>query len=75
MLNTEVYITPCKLCAFELSTIICEDSFRHAEFEDYAMYELDCYFLCDVYYEHCLHLIGEFVECDEEKSECSQCPG
>jgi hypothetical protein len=75
MFNAEVCTVPCELCSFKLSTTVCEDPFGYVKFEDYPLQEFDGCLLCDIYYWHCLHPLGERVNCDEEKHEPSQYSG
>jgi hypothetical protein len=75
MLNAKVCTTPCELCSFKPWTIIYKDSSGNTESEDYALQELDCYLLYDVYHWHYFHLLGEGGNGEEKKYVSSRCPG
>jgi hypothetical protein len=66
MLDVKIYTTSCKLCSFELCTIIYEDPSGNTESKDYDLQKLDCYLLRYVYYWHCLHPLDECVNGYEE---------
>jgi hypothetical protein len=65
MFDAEICATPCELCSFELSVIVCQDPLWYAKFIDYTLQEFDCYLLCDVYYWHGFHPFDERVDSDD----------
>jgi hypothetical protein len=61
-MDTKICATPYELCSFKLSPVFCKDLPGHTEFVYDTPQEFDRCFLCDVYYWHCLHPLGEGVD-------------
>jgi hypothetical protein len=75
MLNAKIRTTFGKLCSFELCSLICQNTFGHAESVYDALQELDYCLLGYVYCWHNFYPISERVNSDEQISETTWSPG
>jgi hypothetical protein len=74
MLNAKIRTISGKLCFFELCSIICQNSSRHAESIYDALHELDRNLLGYIFYWHDFHLFSERVDSNEQISETTRSP-
>jgi hypothetical protein len=65
MVDAKIRVTFHEFCSFELCTIVCQDSSRHAESVYDALQELDRCLLGYINHWHGFHPLGGYVNCDE----------